>query len=182
MTDFDIVNVVGWISYRQEFALAAFAETFSERDEVLDVTYDPSQNHWLQTHFSPHNTYVAFYRSGRCSITGVKSIEAFQEIVEQVNNVMRDILNFSYEPESEITNIVATADSETEIPLEILTLELGVESVEYEPEQFPGLIYRKDDHVILVFASGKVICTGLTDLEEIDRSLEEIICRVQNIK
>jgi transcription initiation factor TFIID TATA-box-binding protein len=32
----------------------------------------------------------------------------------------------------------------------------------YEPEQFPGLIYRMDEPkvVILLFASGKLVCTG----------------------
>ena len=38
----------------------------------------------------------------------------------------------------------------------------GLKKTMYEPEQFPGLIYRMDEPkvVILVFASGKLVCTG----------------------
>jgi transcription initiation factor TFIID TATA-box-binding protein len=60
---------------------------------------------------------------------------------------MRELLDFDYEPNSEVTNIVVTTELESTILLEALAVELGLESVEYEPEQFPGLIYRGQDHV-----------------------------------
>ena len=53
MTDLEVANVVGMITYQQELDLAALAETFDERDEITDVTYEPADNHWLQTHFAP---------------------------------------------------------------------------------------------------------------------------------
>ena len=40
---------------------------------------------------------------------------------------------------------------------------LRMEHVEYEPEQFPGLIYRGDTGTALIFSSGKVILTGFKD-------------------
>ena len=44
-----------------------------------------------------------------------------------------------------------------------------MENTEYEPEQFPGLIYRMEDPkvVILLFASGKLVCTGATKEEDV---------------
>ena len=181
MTDVEIANVIGWITYQQEFDLAAFAETFSRREEIVEVTYKPEQNHWLQTHFAPDDTYVAFYRSGRCSITGVKSIAEFQSIVNRINAVMKDILCFNYEPESRITNIVATAELESAVPLEVFAVELGMDSVEYEPEQFPALIYRKQDYVMMIFSSGNMICTGLNDLDDVVNAVEEVRQRAQSL-
>lgn len=169
------------ITYQQELALDALADTFSERDEITSVTYDPAENHWLQTRFAPDDTYVAFYRSGRCSIAGGQSIEHFHETADRVIAVMQDLLEFEYEPDVEVSNIVATADLGTPIPLELLTLELGLDAVEYEPEQFPALMYRADDHVILVFSSGKLLCTGLTDLDEVSSAIEEMTTRIQAV-
>ena len=62
-------------------------------------------------------------------------------------------------------NIVASADLFGRIELEGATYSLG--RTMYEPEQFPGLIYRMDDPkvVFLLFASGKIVCTGATKEE-----------------
>lgn len=178
--DLEIVNVVGWISYGQELDLAALADTFATRSEITNVTYEPADNHWLQTNFAPDDTYVAFYRSGRCSITGIDSVEQFEEVVERVNAVMRDLLEFEFTPESKVSNIVVTATLDMDVQLEPLALELGLERVEYEPEQFPALIYRdsESDAVILVFSSGKLLCTGLSDLDVISDRIEAFYNKV----
>lgn len=176
-----VVNVVGTVTYRQEIALDALADTFSRRDEITDVTYEPAENHWLQTRFAPDDTYVAFYRSGRCSIAGSNSVEHFHEVADRVNTLMRDILQFKYEPTVEISNIVATADIGSPISLEALTLELGMEQTEYEPEQFPALMYREEDYVVLVFASGKLLCTGLTDVEDVTDAIEQMESRLRAV-
>lgn len=181
MSEYEVVNVVGMVTYRQKFALDALANTFSNREEIASVTYEPAENHWLQTRFEPDETYVAFYRTGRCSVAGCNSIEHFYEVVERVNKVMCDLLEFDYEPDAEISNIVATAELGTTIPLEVLALELGMDTVEYEPEQFPALMYRGSNHVMLVFASGKLLCTGLTDLDEVSVSIEKMKTRIDGI-
>ena len=181
MVEPTVVNVVGTITYQQEIALDALADTFTRRSEISDVTYEPAENHWLQTRFAPDDTYVAFYRSGRCSIAGGNSVEHFHEVADRVNTLMRDILQFEYEPTVEISNIVATADIGTSIPLEALTLELGMEQTEYEPEQFPALMYREEDYVMLVFASGKLLCTGLTDVADVTDAIEQMESRLRAV-
>jgi transcription initiation factor TFIID TATA-box-binding protein len=176
--EIEIANVVGMITYRQELDLAALAETFEEREEVTSVTYEPTDNHWLQTRFPPDDTYVAFYRSGRCLIAGGESIEHFETVVKQVNEVIRDLLEYEYEPAVEVSNIVATTDLGSPISLEVLMLELGLEQTEYEPEQFPALMYRDSEYVVLVFSSGKLLCTGLTDIQSISEAIETISSRI----
>lgn len=171
----EIVNVIGWVSYRQELDLAALRDTFETRSEITDVTYKPAENHWLQTNFAPDGTYVAFYRSGKASITGVDSVAQFEDVVSRVNTVMRDLLEFDFTPESKVSNIVVTTTLNRDVNLEALALQLGLERVEYEPEQFPALIYRDSDSnaVILVFSSGKLLCTGLTDLDTVANVVKE---------
>lgn len=181
MVEPTVANVVGTITYQQEIALDALGDTFSRRDEVTDVTYEPGENHWLQTRFVPDDTYVAFYQSGKCSIAGCNSVEHFYEVAERVNNVVRDILELEYEPTVEISNIVANWDTGSSVPLEALTIELGMTQTEYEPEQFPALMYRKENYVILVFASGKLLCTGLTDLDDVTDAIEDMVSRLQAV-
>ncbi len=179
--ELDVANVVGMITYQQELDLSALAETFSEHGEITSVTYKPAENHWLQTRFAPDDTYVAFYRSGRCSVVGCKSIEHFKIVVQRVNSVMHDLLDFDYEPEIKVSNIVATMDLDTHISLEALTVELGLDQVEYEPEQFPALMYRDINYVILVFSTGKLLCTGLTDLDAVSEAIDDIVEQIQAI-
>ena len=56
--------------------------------------------------------------------------------------------------------------------LNALAIGLGLESTEYEPEQFPGLIYRPSeaDSVVLLFASGRVVITGSPDLDAAEQT------------
>lgn len=181
MTEFEVVNVVGWISYQQELDLAALEETFLSRNEITSVTYEPAENPWLQADFAPDDTYVAFYRSGRCSITGCESVEHFESVVERVNAVMQDLLDFDYTPEHEISNIVATTSLDVCIRLEALALELGIERTEYEPEQFPALIYRGSDFVVIIFSSGNMLCTGLSDLQTISNVIDDFTERIEAV-
>ncbi|MDY6788857.1 MAG: TATA-box-binding protein [Candidatus Nanohaloarchaea archaeon] len=78
---------------------------------------------------------------------------------------------------SEITveNVVASADFEKRMPLDKIAL--SIENTEYEPEQFPGLVYRIDDPdaAALIFGSGKVVCTGTTSPEDAKRAVSKII-------
>jgi transcription initiation factor TFIID TATA-box-binding protein len=181
VTEIEVANVVGMIAYQQRFDLDALATDFRSRDEISDVVYEPSENHWLQTWFEPDETYVAFYQSGQCSIAGCQSVEDFHGTVEGVNAVMGDMISREIEPQASIKSIVATTEIGMSIPLEALTVELGLESVEYEPEQFPALIYRGSDYVVLVFSSGKLLCTGLTSLDDVSEAIEDMKERIKPV-
>lgn len=54
-----------------------------------------------------------------------------------------------------------------------VAIALGLENIEYEPEQFPGLVYRMRDPkvVTLLFSTGKVICTGARNQENVEQAL-----------
>ena len=70
--------------------------------------------------------------------------------------------------------MVASANLSGRIELEEAAYSLG--RTMYEPEQFPGLIYRMDDPkvVILLFASGKLVCTGATREEDVYEAVAKL--------
>ena len=83
------------------------------------------------------------------------------------------------EPDDEwfsIQNYVCTGGIGRTQNLNALAVGLGLENTEYEPEQFPGLIYRpaSRDCVVLIFATGKVVLTGARDLEIAEATFEEL--------
>jgi transcription initiation factor TFIID TATA-box-binding protein len=77
-------------------------------------------------------------------------------------------------PEIVIQNIVASAGLGGHIDLEKSTYSL--KKTMYEPEQFPGLIYRMDEPkvVILLFASGKLVCTGAKKENEVPEAVAKL--------
>lgn len=179
MTSIKIVNVVGHLDFRRELELSTVAELFTESESVSRVRYEPSENHWLQSWFeSPTKNiarYVAFYRSGTAIATGCESVEEFQSLATEVESVMEPAIE--QEVLRDIKNIVLTGDVRQAVDLSTLTLQLGFEDVEYEPEQFPGLLYRDSerDCVFLVFASGRIVCTGLDNVEEAETAAKGFI-------
>ncbi|MFW5904523.1 MAG: TATA-box-binding protein, partial [Candidatus Saliniplasma sp.] len=75
-----------------------------------------------------------------------------------------------------IQNIVASYSLEADLNLSSVAITLGLERVEYEPEQFPGLVYRLRESpvVLLLFGSGKMVCTGGKTIEDLEDAVELI--------
>jgi transcription initiation factor TFIID TATA-box-binding protein len=82
-------------------------------------------------------------------------------------------------PELKIQNIVASANLGGMIDLEKSAFTLG--KTMYEPEQFPGLIFRMDEPkvVILLFASGKLVCTGAKKEEDVYKAVDKLHRRLE---
>ena len=78
-----------------------------------------------------------------------------------------------HEYEMKVQNIVASANLEKTLNLEAVALDL--ENTEYEPEQFPGLVYRLGEPkvVLLLFGSGKVVCTGAKTIADAQLGVEK---------
>jgi len=83
----------------------------------------------------------------------------------------------------EPSNIVIAADLKTRLPLDKIAIEL--ENTSYDPENFPGLIYRIEEGdkrvTILMFNSGKLIVTGIKSSKEAKKYIEELRKALKNI-
>ncbi|RLF46104.1 MAG: TATA-box-binding protein, partial [Thermoplasmata archaeon] len=71
----------------------------------------------------------------------------------------------------------------TELNLNDVAMGLGLENVEYEPEQFPGLVYRlKEPRVaMLLFGSGKIVCTGARKVEDVSRAVDKLAAELSSL-
>jgi len=106
-------------------------------------------------------TYPIIFSSGKMVCTGAKSEkEAKRAVMKVVKELKKGGIIIISKPELKIQNIVASGGLGGMIDLEKAAYSLGHSM--YEPEQFPGLIYRMGEPkvVILLFASGKLVCTG----------------------
>lgn len=120
---------------------------------------------------------TTFYRSGKYIIRA-STPERLQEENEKVQEELDRIgvLYEDVEVNFKISNIVCVADMERDINLEALAIALDLEKVEYEPEQFPALIYRDPSQyacTFLVFANGNVVIPGGTNIKKVRSSFEE---------
>ncbi len=86
-------------------------------------------------------------------------------------------------PQITVQNIVASADLHTILNLNAIAIGLGLENIEYEPEQFPGLVYRIDEPkvVVLIFSSGKLVVTGGKTPEDCERGVEVVRQQLDNM-
>ena len=124
------------------------------------------------------------FSSGKIVITGVRNNKALADglaiVIESLKNAGIVPLK---EPRVAITNIVCSYNLGRYINLNKLTVTLNMEHVEYEPEQFPGLVYRIGDPkiVVLIFSSGKIILTGGRNLEDVKKGLDVLEQKLESI-
>jgi len=81
-----------------------------------------------------------------------------------------------------IENVVASAS--LGVPVKLEKLVANLDGVEYEPERFPGLVYRIDDTRVtfLLFGSGKIICTGGRSINDVKRAVSKADKKLKSIK
>ncbi len=119
---------------------------------------------------------ILIFSSGKLVITGVKLVKYISIIVEKTIRKLKEAgMEIHEEPTVSIENIVCRADFGCAINLDMTSLSLN--SAIYEPEVFPGLIYKIVDPYkicFLIFSSGKVICTGAKDLDIIKSATKDL--------
>ncbi|MBI0582719.1 MAG: TATA-box-binding protein [Methanomassiliicoccus sp.] len=125
--------------------------------------YDPETFPGLIYRLKQPKTATLLFRSGKLVCTGAKTIDHVQLAVDKVTDAVRKAgVHVEKTPIVEVQNIVASSDLEQPVNLASIVITLGLERVEYEPEVFPGLVYRMDSPkvVMLLFGSGRLVCTG----------------------
>lgn len=150
-----IENVVASVVLHQRLDLDEIAAT------MPNVEFDPEQFPGLVYRLKKPKTATLIFNSGKMVCTGAKSEKESKRAVHKiVKNIKEAGIEISGKPEITVQNIVASASLGAELNLELAAMKL--ENTLYEPEQFPGLIYRMKDPkvVILLFGSGKLVITG----------------------
>ncbi|MGD0496712.1 MAG: TATA-box-binding protein [Candidatus Bathyarchaeia archaeon] len=150
-----IENVVASATLNQKVDLNAIVKSYP------GVEYRPEQFPGLVYRLKKPKTATLIFNSGKMVCTGAKSEqESRRAVMKVIKELKKGGIIIISKPELKIQNIVASGILGGMIDLEKAAYTLG--KTMYEPEQFPGLIYRMDEPkvVILLFASGKLVCTG----------------------
>jgi transcription initiation factor TFIID TATA-box-binding protein len=172
-----IENVVASTSLGGELDLPSIAN-------ILDgAEYEPDRFPGLIYRMKEPKTAILLFHSGKVVCTGGKSMTQVEESIQTVSKlIQKSRQKILAHPTIEVQNIVATSNLGSEINLNSIAIGLGLDRVEYEPEQFPGLVYRLDEPrvVVLLFGSGKLVCTGARRPSDIQLAVELIRKELQS--
>ncbi len=165
----NIENVVASATLNQRMDLSSIVRLFP------GVKYRPEQFPGLVYRVKNPKSATLIFSSGKMVCTGAKSERlARKAIAKVVDELKRGGIVILAKPEIQIQNIVASGGLGGKIDLEKVTYSL--KRTMYEPEQFPGLIYRMDDPkvVLLLFTTGKLVCTGAKKEAEVPRAIAKL--------
>lgn len=175
----EIVNVVG------SGALGVEVDINTLASDIPEAEYDPENYHGMYLRFKENSPLITLYRSGKYIITGADSADDLFGMRERTLNLLQEmgIVAPDVEDGFSIQNFVCQADIGHDVNLNAIAIGLGLEKTEYEPEQFPGLVYRPPEYdcVILLFGSGKVIVTGAPELEIAQYAFEHLKSKVAEL-
>jgi transcription initiation factor TFIID TATA-box-binding protein len=165
----NIVNVVSSASVEQKMNLIEIAKKFPETE------YNPEQFPGLVFRLTNPRTATLIFRTGKMVCTGAKSKElSIAAVNEVVQKLRKSKIKIKKDALISVQNIVSSINLGGKVHLEKAARTLPRSL--YEPEQFPGLIHRMLDPktVILIFASGKLVCVGAKKETEIYRSVHNL--------
>jgi transcription initiation factor TFIID TATA-box-binding protein len=144
--------------------------------------YDPEQFPGLIYRLKEPKTAILLFHSGKVVCTGAKSWKQVDTSVRLVSDLIRQSgQKVLRTPRIDVQNIVATSNLGSEINLNSIAITLGLDRVEYEPEQFPGLVCRLTEPrvVVLLFGSGKLVCTGARRPSDVALAVQKITTELQ---
>ncbi|MEK6818585.1 MAG: TATA-box-binding protein [Nanoarchaeota archaeon] len=168
-SDLKIQNIVATTSLGKPVSLTKLARMQSNTE------YNPEQFPGLVLRVKEPKSAVLVFSSGNLVCTGTKSIAQVREVIDVVIKQIAKIgVKITDKPKITVQNIVASGSIDLTLNLNILALQL--ENTEYEPEQFPGLVYKLVDPTatFLLFSNGKLVCTGTKDKEQLEESMRQL--------
>ena len=170
--DLTVVNVVGSGDLGIEIDLNQLATNIEE------VEFDPHKYPGAYVRLGKEEPLITVYRTGKYIITGSKSRKEAYDCRTRFLVLLSDerVLDTPDDKWVSMQNYVCTGELDQVQNLNGLAIGLGLEYTEYEPEQFPGLVFRPDDNpvVILIFASGKVVVTGAKDIDTAEEAFQNL--------
>lgn len=180
MAELEIANVVASGRLGRELDLAAVSESpeLNNDSRIGSIEHNQKSGERVLVRFNSSNSLVILSRKGVCIITGAKSLEEIEETKDVILHALQNagiISDYSIE-DFAIENIVFTTKIDDSLDLNAVSILLGFENVEYEPEQFPGLVYRPEGTscVLLLFGSGKIVATGSRSEEAAQDAIESV--------
>lgn len=173
-----IENVVASTKLAEEFDLTVIESEFEGAE------YNKQKFPGLVYRVSDPKAAFLVFTSGKVVCTGAKNVDDVHTVIGNMAKKLNSIgIKTVEDPQITVQNIVASADLHTILNLNAIAIGLGLENIEYEPEQFPGLVYRIDEPkvVVLIFSSGKLVVTGGKSPEDCEKGVEVVRRQLDNM-
>ena len=171
-----VQNIVATASLGKDVSLTKLAKMRSNTE------YNPEQFPGLVLRVAKPKSAVLVFSSGNLVCTGTKSTAQVREVIQQVIKQIAKIgVKVTDKPKITVQNIVASGSIELTLNLNFLALEL--ENTEYEPEQFPGLVYKLEEPTatFLLFSNGKLVCTGTKNRAQLEDSMMQLNKNIKEV-
>ncbi|MEK6968014.1 MAG: TATA-box-binding protein [Nanoarchaeota archaeon] len=177
--DIKVVNIVISTSLKHDIPLEKMAATLSNTE------YNPEQFPGLVIRIKEPKTSALIFSSGKVVCTGARSLDKVEESIKKIIKSLEKInVKITIKPEIVVQNIVASGS--VGMDLNLNTLAMKLRNTEYEPEQFPGLVYKLIDPEVkatfLLFSNGKVVCTGTKSEEQVNLALDKLIENLKKVR
>ncbi|MDD9953897.1 MAG: TATA-box-binding protein [Candidatus Woesearchaeota archaeon] len=166
-----IVNIVVSTSLEHDVPLEKMAAV------LPNTEYNPEQFPGLVIRIKEPKTSALIFSSGKVVCTGARTLEkvdqSMDKIIESLKRINIDLKDFK--PKITVQNVVASGSIGMDLNLNKLAMKL--DNTEYEPEQFPGLVYKLQqlNATFLLFSNGKIVCTGTKSKDEVMSAVEKLI-------
>ncbi|MBW2968527.1 TATA-box-binding protein [Candidatus Woesearchaeota archaeon] len=172
-----VVNIVVSASLGHDIPLEKMAATLSNTE------YNPEQFPGLVIRIKEPKTSALIFSSGKIVCTGARSLDKVSESIKKIIKSLEKInVKIKHVPDFQIQNIVAAGSVGMDLNLNVLAMRL--DNTEYEPEQFPGLVYKMPEvkATFLLFSNGKIVCTGTKSESEVHNALDKLIEKLKKVK
>lgn len=172
----EVVNIVVSTSLEHDIPLEKMAATLSNTE------YNPEQFPGLVIRIRDPKTSALIFSSGKVVCTGARSMEKVEESIDKIIKALKKInIDIKIKPKISVQNIVASGSIGMDLNLNVLAMKL--DNTEYEPEQFPGLVYKLDEAkaTFLLFSNGKIVCTGTKSEAEVHKALDMLIVNLKKV-
>ncbi len=185
-----VVNIVASGKFDVELDLASVAEDLEGIHGISEVEHSRRRGNRLLIYFNDNECLGILAPTGVYVFTGGDTHEEVNKAKKYLFNALSELGIISgadpnsneVEHDFEVKNLVCTADLGRDINLDALSIALGLENTEYEPEQFPGLVYRPPNNgTLLVFATGKVVINGVTTESAAASEFADLINKIEDL-
>lgn len=176
------------LDYKIENVVATVCVEITEKIDLnqiarkhAEVEYNPERFPGLVMRIEKPRATILIFSTGKMVVTGLrKAVEAPRVVEKVVKNIKKAGIKV-VNPEITIQNIVASGDLHTNIDLNMAAIVM--EQAMYEPEVFPGLIYRMQDPktVFLIFSTGRIVCTGAKKKEIVREAVLKLNQQVREL-
>jgi len=172
-----IVNIVVSTSLEHDIPLEKMAAV------LPNTEYNPEQFPGLVIRIKDPKTSALIFSSGKVVCTGARTLEKVDESIAKIIESLKKInIDIKIKPVITVQNVVASGTIGMDLNLNKLAMKL--DNTEYEPEQFPGLVYKLAEakSTFLLFSNGKIVCTGTKSKEQVFIVIHKLVEILKKVK